>query len=149
MLNALKNFFEQQIAGASSAQAAHSLELATAALLIEVARIDQQLHVQERQAVTTAIVEKFQLTTQQADSLIDLAEQQIKTAGDYYQFTSLINQRFSQEQKETMIERMWQVAYADQTLSAHEQHLIRKIAGLLHIPDSAYIAAKLRARPNT
>ncbi|MFO0273438.1 MAG: TerB family tellurite resistance protein, partial [Betaproteobacteria bacterium] len=65
---------------------------------------------------------------------------------DYYQFTSLINQRFSQPQKERMIELMWQVAYADAALSAHELHLMRKVAGLLHVPDSAYIAAKMRAK---
>ena len=41
---------------------------------------------------------------------------------------------------------MWRVAYADGVIGAHEQHLMRKIAALLHMPDSAYIAAKLRAR---
>jgi uncharacterized tellurite resistance protein B-like protein len=45
-----------------------------------------------------------------------------------------------------MIELMWQVAYADAALSAHELHLMRKVAGLLHVPDSAYIAAKMRAK---
>ena len=37
-------------------------------------------------------------------------------------------------------------AYADGTLDAYETHLIRKIAALLHVPDSAYIAAKMRAK---
>jgi uncharacterized tellurite resistance protein B-like protein len=41
---------------------------------------------------------------------------------------------------------MWRVAYADDELSAHELHLMRKIAGLLHVPDGDYIAAKLRAK---
>jgi uncharacterized tellurite resistance protein B-like protein len=41
---------------------------------------------------------------------------------------------------------MWQVAYADADLSAHEQHVVRKIADLLYVPHAAYIAAKLRAR---
>ncbi len=41
---------------------------------------------------------------------------------------------------------MWRVAYADAELSAHELHLMRKVAGLLHVPDSAYIAAKMRAK---
>lgn len=75
-----------------------------------------------------------------------LAEDQARAATDHYQFTSLINQRFSQAQKQQVVELMWQVAYADSQLSAYEQHVIRKIADLLYVPHRAYIAAKLRAR---
>jgi uncharacterized tellurite resistance protein B-like protein len=45
-----------------------------------------------------------------------------------------------------MIEHMWRVAYADSTLSAWEQHLVRKVADLLHVSQGDYIAAKMRAR---
>jgi uncharacterized tellurite resistance protein B-like protein len=45
-----------------------------------------------------------------------------------------------------MIEHMWRVAYADAELSAWEQHLVRKVADLLYVPHTAYIAAKLRAQ---
>jgi uncharacterized tellurite resistance protein B-like protein len=78
--------------------------------------------------------------------LIQLAEDEAGDATDYYQFTSLINRQFSAAQKERVIELMWEVAYADADLSAHEQHVVRKIADLLHVPHRAYIAAKLRAR---
>jgi uncharacterized tellurite resistance protein B-like protein len=42
---------------------------------------------------------------------------------------------------------MWQVAYADGVISAHENHLMRKIADLLYIPHSDYITAKMSAKP--
>jgi len=45
-----------------------------------------------------------------------------------------------------VIELMWQVAYADAALGAHEQHVLRRIAELLHVPHGDYIAAKMRAR---
>ncbi len=45
-----------------------------------------------------------------------------------------------------MIEHLWRVAFADAELSAWEQHLVRKVADLLYVPHSAYIAAKVRAR---
>ena len=80
------------------------------------------------------------------DALVALAEAEMRHATDYYQFTSLINQRFTQAQKERVLELMWRVAYADAVIDDHEQHLLRKIAALLHVADSAYIAAKLRAR---
>jgi uncharacterized tellurite resistance protein B-like protein len=45
-----------------------------------------------------------------------------------------------------VIELMWQVAYADAEISAHENHLMRRIAELLHITHGDYIAAKMRAK---
>jgi uncharacterized tellurite resistance protein B-like protein len=147
MLKAIREFFEQAMAGAPGAGAArHSIELATAALLIEVVRIDGETTPSERDAVLRAVHEKFGLSGAEADELLRLAEEQVRQATDYYQFTSLVNERFTQEQKERVIELMWHAAYADRELSAHELHLMRKIAGLLHIPDSVYIAAKMRAK---
>ena len=70
----------------------------------------------------------------------------MRTANDYYQFTSLINRHFGQQQKQYVIELMWRVAYADAELAAHENHVLRRIAELLHVTHADYIAAKMRAR---
>ncbi|MEW5879757.1 MAG: TerB family tellurite resistance protein [Pseudomonadota bacterium] len=144
MLKAIREFFDRNMA--ASEAGGHSIELATAALLVEVVRIDRETSPAEREAVLRAVHEKFGLSGAQADELLRLAEEEVRHATDYYQFTSLINRRFTQAQKERVIELMWRVAYADAELSAHELHLMRKIAGLLHVPDDAYIAAKLRAK---
>jgi uncharacterized tellurite resistance protein B-like protein len=45
-----------------------------------------------------------------------------------------------------MIEHMWRVAYADGHLSAHERHVLWRIADLLHVPQGAYVHARLRAQ---
>lgn len=144
MLKAIREFFDRNVAAPEAGS--HGVELATAALLVEVVRIDRDTNPAEREAVLRAVHEKFGLSAAEADALIALAEREAEQATDYYQFTSLINRRFTQEQKERVIELMWRVAYADAELSAHELHLMRKIAGLLHVSDDAYIAAKLRAR---
>ena len=147
MLTAIREFFDAYISKpASERDARHAIELATAALLVEVGRLDAEIDAAERAAMLRAVREKFGLSTQEAESLIGLAEAEAREATDYYQFTSLINRHFSQEQRQRVIELMWQVAYADAELSAHEQHVVRKVAGLLYVPHSAYIAAKLRAR---
>jgi uncharacterized tellurite resistance protein B-like protein len=70
----------------------------------------------------------------------------MKQANDYFQFTSLVNRHFTQEQKLRIVELMWRVAYADAELSAHENHLMRKIGDLLHIAHGDYIAAKMKAK---
>lgn len=147
MLNAIREFFEAHMASSSTeADARHAIQLATAALLVEVGRLDREIDATERAAMLRAVREKFGLDPGDAEALIGLAEAEARAATDYYQFTSLINQRFGQAQKERIVELMWRVAYADAELSAYEQHTIRKVADLLHVPPSAYIAAKLRAR---
>jgi uncharacterized tellurite resistance protein B-like protein len=144
MLSRIRDFFDGNIAG--PVPEGRSIELATAALLVEVMRIDAGTTAEERAAVQRAIREKFRLDAGETDALIALAEEEVRQATDYYQFTSLINRHFSQEQKARVLELMWRVAYADAVIDDHEQHLMRKIAALLHLPDSAYIAAKLQAR---
>jgi uncharacterized tellurite resistance protein B-like protein len=147
MLNAIRDFFDQQVNGpAAQGEERRSIELATAALLVETVRLDSAMDDAERAAALHAVRTKFGLDSDEAATLIRLAEEEARQATDYYQFTSLINRHFSPAQKERVIELMWQVAYADAGLSANEQHVVRKIADLLYVPHSAYIAAKLRAR---
>jgi uncharacterized tellurite resistance protein B-like protein len=147
MLDAIREFFEKQIdAPAAQGDERRSIELATAALLVEVVRLGGEIKPVEREVVLRAVRGRFGLSASDAEALLRLAEEQSREATDHYQFTSLINQRFSQTQKQQVIELMWQVAYADSELSAYEQHVIRKIADLLYVPHRAYIAAKLRAR---
>jgi uncharacterized tellurite resistance protein B-like protein len=147
MLNAIREFFDQHVAaGATGGDERHTIEVATAALLVETVRLDGEIDATERAAAHRAVRAKFGLGEAEAATLIRLAEEEARDATGYYQFTSLINKQFSAAQKERVIELMWQVAYADAELSAHEQHVVRKIADLLHVPHRAYIAAKLRAR---
>ena len=54
-------------------------------------------------------------------------------------------QAYSPEEKIRLIELLWQIAYANESLHKYEEHLVRKIADLLHVPHKAYIAAKFRA----
>ena len=145
MLRSILDFFDQRIGNADTA-GGMSIQRATAALLAEMVRIDRDVSAEEQAIAQRAIREKFGLPAAEADELLRLADEEVRQATDYYQFTSLINREFTQAQKERVIELLWQVAYADNELSAHELHLMRKVAALLHIPDSVYIAAKMRAK---
>lgn len=146
MLKSIRDFFDKNIAQAAPTADRHSVELATAALLVEVVRSDAGITASEQKAVMRAVREKFNLSEQEAQAIFNLAEQEVRTANDYYQFTSLINRRFDQQHKQHIIELMWRVAYADSELAAHENHVLRRIAELLHITHADYIAAKMRAR---
>lgn len=147
MLKSIRDFFDQRIGGAAPARdPQHALRLATAALLAEMVRIDREVTPEEQALAQRAIRERFGLSEAETTELLALADAEVRQSTDYYQFTSLINRGFSQADKEQVIELLWRVAYADAELSAHELHLMRKVAGLLHVPDSAYIAAKMRAK---
>ena len=62
-----------------------------------------------------------------------LAAEQRTQATNYYQFTSLINNGFSHEQKITLIKLLWEVAFVDGELDIYEEHLVRKIADFPHV----------------
>lgn len=149
MLRSLKDLFDS-IVGAPAAEPAgdaeHRLQLATAVLLVEVMRAEPHIAADERAAVLAALRDKFALADDEAARLVELAEQASRQATDFFAFTSALNERFSVEQKVRMVEHMWRVAYADGTLGAHENHLMRKVADLLYIPHGAYVGAKMRAR---
>lgn len=146
MLSTIREFFERHIAATPGGRPRHTIELATAALLAEVVRIDGQSGDAERAIALRAINEKLGLSPEEAATLLDLASQEVRQATDYFQFTSLVNRHFTQDRKVRMIELMWQVAYADGRLDDHELHLIRRIADLLHVPHHDFIATKLRAQ---
>ena len=148
MLKTLKDLFDSLLPPAAeqpAAAAEHTLQLATAVMLVEVMRADPSFHAKERQAVLAALCEKFALTPDEAARLAELAEATAKQATDLFGFTSHINDRFDMPQKLRMIEHMWRVAYADGHLSAHERHVLWRVADLLHVPQGAYVHARLRA----
>ena len=152
MLNIFKNLLMSFVApdeGASPAALEQRLRLATAVLLVEVMRADATRNSAEQDAMLAALRQKFALTEDELNALVALAEQKALSANDYFSFTSGMNDHLSQAQKIQVVELMWQVAYADGHLDANENHLISKIAGLLHVTQGEYIAAKLNAKQAT
>ena len=149
MLRTLKDLFDSFAPPGAAAPEPPSLQLATAVLLVEVLRADPQLAEAERSAVVAALRKKFPLAGDELARLVELAEEKSRGASDFHQFTSVINQRFSQDEKIRIVEHMWEVAYADGHLDAHENHLIGKVAELLHVTHGQYIAAKLHAKASS
>lgn len=149
MLRTLKDLFNAlQPAPAAETAAAqeHALQLATAVLLVEVMRSDPAFSPAEREAVMDALRRKFSLSGDEIERLVELAEHAAREAYDYHAFTSRINEGYSMEQKIRIVEYMWLVAYADGHLSAHENHVMRRLSDLLYIPHGAYVGAKMRAQ---
>jgi uncharacterized tellurite resistance protein B-like protein len=149
MLKSIQQFFESNIQPAardSDDKSEHALQLATAALLIELTRADLKVEDRERRMVEDAIKKVFDLSSEETVELIGLAEEQTDKSTSLYEFTHLIDRGFPSEKKQQIVELLWRVALSDEHLEMHEEHLIRKVAKLLHVYHEEFIAAKIRAK---
>ena len=142
MLKTIKQFFEKNISLDTEVDIEHRLKLATAALMIEIMGQDGETKNEEIEAVKQSLQTKFELTETEMDELFILASEEARLSVDLYQFTSLIHQNFTQDKKIKIIEYLWTVAYADNHLDAHEEHLIRRISDLLYVTHQDFIKMK-------
>lgn len=149
MLPKIKQFFESRFiaeSGSSELDSEHALRLAMASLMIEVAESDYENSPSEREALLTIVKQSFDLEEAEANEMIELAQKEHTESTDYFQFTSLINQNYSAAQRIVLIENLWKIAFADKVLDKHEVHVIRRIADLIHVSHSDFIASKLRVQ---
>jgi len=88
------------------------------------------------------------LSDTETNEILELAREEHADSIDYFQFTSLINQHYSAEQRIELIEKLWQVAFADHQLDKHEEHVIRRISDLIHVSHSDFMKTKLKVMNN-
>jgi uncharacterized tellurite resistance protein B-like protein len=120
------------------------VQLAAAALLIEAAHIDDQLDPRERAVIDRILERRFKLSATAARQLVAVAEQASERSTQLFRFTSIINDRFSLEQRIELMEMLWEVVQADGVVDALEDTLLRRIGGLLYVPDRERGAARQR-----
>lgn len=149
MLATIRRFFEERLDPGSERATTRSdpLALASAALMIEIMRVESGDDPSAFARVISALEEIFDLPHAEIEELITLAEEELSDATDFYQFTRLINQHWGQEERIALIRNMWRVAWADGSVHHYEEHLIRRIADLIHVRHSDFIAAKQATRP--
>ena len=149
MIDSLRRYFRERVLDSAPAEAVdpgRRLRLAAAALLVEVMRADPDVKEEERTVVRTALQGTFGLSLDETEELVRLAEAEADAATSLYEFTSLVDKGFSLEEKKRIVELMWLVAFADAEKHPLEEHLIRRLAGLLKVPHPDFIDAKIRAR---
>lgn len=150
MLEALKKLFAERVQPASedapAATRERALRIAAAALLFEVGRSDGEVREAERTVMRAAIQGTLGLTPGETDELMRTAEAESRSAVSLYEFTHLLDVEFTPEQKKRIVELLWLVSFADGHKDPHEEQVVRRIAGLLHVPHPDFIDAKIRAR---
>ena len=145
MIKNIKSFLEELLDVEEVQKQKHTVELASAALMIEISLADDHIHDDERRVIKELLGKCFQLEENDIDALIKLAEEEVDHAVSLYEFTRLLNESFSMPDKINIIENLWHVAYADSVIDKYEEYYIRKVADLLYISHSDYIQSKLKA----
>lgn len=144
LITKLKALFTKD-GGSAQTQEDRALELACAALMFEVARADFAIEEAEQQTVRALLMTQFALTPEEITTVTEKASEQVDAATCLFEFTRTLNDLASIKQKRALLAMMWRVAMADNELSRYEEHLIRKVADLLYVPHSDFIAAKQQA----
>lgn len=151
MLSTFKSFFDRNFSK-SPVEAAddttRKLNLASAALMIEVMNSDHQLDDREAAEFLAVLKEELSISDDEVEELAALAEKQAKDATSLYEFTRLINDHYDYSQKTDLIENMWRIAFSDETLDKYEDNLIRKVSELIYVSHSDFIQSKLKVRDN-
>ena len=118
--------------------------VAIGALFLEMGRIDETFTEQETAKVISILTNKYGLSGEDADALLDEADRELKESVDLWQFARVINDRYSIAKKEKLIERLWQIVYVDGKMDKYEHYLMNKLSKLLGLSHRQLIDAKLK-----
>ena len=145
MIGALKALFEG--AGEDQRDRSEQVRLAAAALLLETARADFVQDATEQAALERLLVSALKLPAAEVASLVREAQDHVDESTSLYEFTRVINDHYDAVEKQTLVEAMWRVAWADGDIDKYEEHLIRRVAELIYVTHADYIRCKLNAKP--
>ena len=121
----------------------HRLHLAAGALLVEMSRADYVIEPTEQKTLESVLCQALDLTEEEISELVTLSAQAADKATSLYEFTRLINDHYSPEEKHTLIRSMWKVAFADGDLDKYEERLIRQVSDLIHVGHRDFIRLKM------
>jgi uncharacterized tellurite resistance protein B-like protein len=143
----VKRFFNKattEFSKDTNQNTAHDIRVATCALFVEIALIDEKFTHAEMEIILSILKEKYGLSKDHADALIAEAEKQLEESVDLWQFAKLINENYSNEEKIEIIETLWRIVYVDGKIDRYEHYLMNKLQNLLRLSHDQLIAAKLK-----
>ena len=110
-----------------------ALRLATAVLMVDVARADHSFDDLEMQRILSLIESHFDVDADAAAELFASADEQADDLVGLHDFTRLLHEHLSESEKARIVSLLWQVAYADGSLDKYENSLVLKISDLLYV----------------
>lgn len=151
MFKSLKEFLVSNLPTDEQDDSNHerSVELCAAVLMMEISLADTELHEDEHRFMGEAIQRYFHLDEEQAQTILQLARQELDHSVSLYEFTRMMNDTLTQRDKVRIVEMLWQVANADAVIDKYEEYYIRKIADLMYVSHTDFIKSKHKAQDST
>jgi uncharacterized tellurite resistance protein B-like protein len=145
--DSIRSFFASRLAGRGEPHRPDPVAIAACALLLEIAHADDVFAPEERDRVLLAVRE-LGVPEEDLREVLRLAEEERRESVDLYQFTRLVAEHFSREQRVRLMEAIWGVVYSDGVLTETENRLARRIAELLGFqhPEVQSVKEKVAAR---
>ena len=146
VLDKLKKLLAGTIPGAETDEVDDErvLRVATAALLVEMARADFSEDTVEHEEIRRVLRRHFALDVDAAEALLKQAAERADQSVSLHEFTHLLHGQLGDEDKHRIVEMLWRVALADAELDKHEDHLVRKISELLYVSHTDLMRLKHR-----
>ena len=110
-----------------------ALRMATAVLMIDVARADHVFDEAEFDRVLRLIESHFELAPDDAAELFNAASEQADDLVSAHEFTKVLHEHLDENEKAKVISLLWEIAYADGELDKYENSLVLKISDLLYV----------------
>jgi uncharacterized tellurite resistance protein B-like protein len=129
----MNSLVEKPPAEREAAEREEMLRLATAVLMVDVARADHVFDETELESVLKLMQTNFDLTPKQAAELVDEAESVAEDLVSVQHFTRRLHENLGEDDKARIVELLWRVAYADGRLDRYENSLVLKISDLLYV----------------
>lgn len=128
-----------------AAAMADDAQLGAAALLVEAAMADGSMAQTELDRILSLLRERFDLTAEAASRLLDRAAALQAKTSQLFPMAKVVVDHYGPAERIALIEMLWEVVLADGHLHDYEASLVRRLAGLLFVPDQDSGAARLRA----
>ena len=120
------------------------IQVATCVILLEVAKFDFDFSSIEKETTKAILKHEFDIPEDAISDLMRISEEKREDSVDLWEFTNVINQNFSRDEKMKIIEAAWKIIYADDKLDKYEDHYVHVLADLLRLRHDELIEAKLK-----
>jgi uncharacterized tellurite resistance protein B-like protein len=122
--------------------------LAAAALLVHVMEADGVEEDAERSKLRETLTRAYGLTGRELDDFVARAEEQVRQSVDLYAFTSVLKRHLDEAARIEFIGIMWEVVFADGTMSELEDNIVWRVAELIGVDRRDRVAMRQKVDPN-
>jgi len=136
------NFFKKKNKPVENKKNNFEVELTASILAYEIARSDGDISESELTLLYDEIKKISSKVGKKEERIMEIIEEYSKNSVSFNEFINDINKDYTKEDKLSLIQFLFDVAYADKILEVSEERLIRRIAGLINIKDIEMLKIK-------